>query len=152
MLNHQQNPSPGEIFFPHLILCSPIAFPVLLKKRSIKMIHILGKITQSYLTSDLKQNLLLTSFPTLTAALLFSVISLINLIQNQNRVQDLTTKSLGLYALLYFYRDGMVIPTRNFSTCTWRVLAWMIHFRKTIPYLYNIDFSALKINCSNNLC
>jgi len=66
------------------------------------MIHILGKITQSYLTSDLKQNLLLTSFPTLTAALLFSVISLINLIQNQNRVQDLTTKSLSFYALLYF--------------------------------------------------
>ena len=52
---------------------------MLLKTKSIKMIHIKGDSIQPCLTTDLIQNQLLTSFPTLTAAVLFSYIALITL-------------------------------------------------------------------------
>ena len=69
-----------RFFPPHLIPCSPFVFPVLLKTKSIKMIHIKGDRTQPCLTPDLRQNQQVTSFPTLIAAALFSYIALITLI------------------------------------------------------------------------
>jgi uncharacterized membrane protein len=65
-----------KFLLSHFIPYSQIAFAVLFGTKFFKMIHITEDTAQN---PDLIQNQLLASFPTLTAAMLFLHIALINL-------------------------------------------------------------------------
>ena len=75
------------------------------------------------------------------------------IIQNRKRVQDLTTKSCGFHALLYFvfrcrgytYKQFLHIYVDNPRLNDFLV-------ENILSDLYGIDFSALRVKCLKNVC
>ena len=75
------------------------------------------------------------------------------IIQNRMRVQDLSTKSCGFHALLYFIfrcRDYTFSEFLNIYVHSPRLNDFLVE--NTLSDLYSIDFSALRIKCFKNVC
>ena len=75
------------------------------------------------------------------------------IIQNRKRVQDLSTKSCGFHALLYFVfrcRGYTYKQFLNIYVDNPRLNDFMVE--NILSDLYNIDFSALRVKCFKNVC
>ena len=76
-----------------------------------------------------------------------------SIIQNRKRVQDLSTKSCGFHALLYFIfrsRGHTYMEFIKIYGDNPRLNDFLVE--NTLSYLYNINFGALKVKCFKNVC
>jgi len=75
------------------------------------------------------------------------------IIQNQRRVQDLTTKTCGFHALLFFMFRCRGYTYKQFLNI-YVDLPQLNDFlvENILTSVFNIDFSALRIKCSKDVC
>ena len=74
------------------------------------------------------------------------------MIQNRKRVQDLSAKSYGLHALLYFiFRCRGYTYNEYLNVYVDNPRVNDLIAENILSYIYTIDFSALKIKCVNKV-